>query len=87
MSLMDYAHVFRRDGETHVVLTNKPNIKRNGRFLTVCAKRVDESFQRLSPHSEPGRSSPLTCDPCLSFMTTLMDFMEADDLKKVETLT
>ena len=73
---MDYAHVFRRDGVNHVVLTNRANIKRNGRFHTVCAKQVDETFQRRPP--SPTGSDPVTCERCVRFMVALMDIEEAD---------
>ena len=74
---MDYAHIFRRDRVNHVVLTSRANIRRNGHFHTVCAKRVDDSFQRRV--SSATVSSPVTCEKCSRFMVALHDIVEADD--------
>lgn len=72
---MDYAHVFRRDGLNHVVLTNKERVRRNGRHVTICAKHVDQSFQR---RVGSGHYTVVTCPVCLSAMTALMDILEED---------
>lgn len=76
---MKYAHIFRRDGVNHVYLTRRKSVRRNGTFYTVCAKRVDKTFQRRVGN---GVHAIVTCDPCLTFMVALHDMWEEDDEKK-----
>ena len=72
-------------GIVHVVLCNKPRIKRNGRHHTVCAKRVDQSMTRISAHHEPGRSAVVTCEADLRFMTALSTIVDEDEAQEIAT--
>ena len=80
---MDYAHLFRdSNGVVHAIVTNRPHIKRNGRHVTCCAKRIDETMQRIVPHSEIGRTAPITCEADLAVMTALLDMFEEDERRE-----
>lgn len=74
---MRYAHTFRRDKENHVVLTNAPKVRRDGRHRAICGPRVDDTFQRRI--SSGTVIAPVTCPTCLSFMVALQDILEAED--------
>ncbi len=74
LPLLRFAHVFRRDRLNHVVVTAKARVRRNGRHHTLCAIRVDETFQRRV--STGTIATPVTCPRCLRSMTGIMDLME-----------
>jgi len=78
LPLLRFAHVFRRDQINHVVVTAKANVRRNGRHHTLCAQRVDDTFQRRV--STGTISSPVDCDRCLKSMTGIMDLMERAEM-------
>lgn len=71
---MRYAHVFRRDGVNHTVVSMRQKIRRNGRHYTVCAKRIDYTFQRRTP--QHGIPLVIECDPCLNYVIALTDIFE-----------
>jgi len=74
LPLLRYAHVFRRDRLNHVVVTDAPRVRRNGRSHTLCAQRVDDTFQRRI--STGSIAAPVDCPRCLPSMTAIMDLIE-----------
>lgn len=65
-------HNFRIEGVNHIVLTRKRNVKRNGRHHTICAIRVSDSAQRVTPQAAT------TCDVCTDGLTGFVDVIEMD---------
>ena len=65
------AHIFRRNKVNHAVVTMRGHVRTNGRSLTICAQRVDDSFQRRP-------NGPASCDRCLVSMTGLFDVLDTD---------
>lgn len=73
-----FAHPFRKDGITHVVVTTKRNVRRGRNHRTVCGQLLDKDFQRLAPAIGREGLTPATCDGCVSSMTGLMEILERD---------
>ncbi len=63
------AHFFRKDRQTHVVLSMRNRVRRNGVTLTLCAQRVDDSFQRRP-------DGPMSCDRCSRAFDGFVDVMD-----------
>ena len=66
------AHIFRFDQVNHLVLTKKGHVRRNGKHHTLCALRVDQSFQRVSPQSLA------SCDVCIAGLVGFTDVVDYD---------
>ncbi len=73
------AHIFRRDGANHTVVTVRNKVRRNSKHHTLCGKRVDDSFQRRAPFglADP-RQDVVTCEVCAAGLTALVDVLETD---------
>lgn len=65
-------HNFRVDKTNHVVLTKKKHVKRNGKHHTLCAIRIDDTAQRVSPQAVT------TCDVCIDGLAAFVDVVERD---------
>lgn len=72
-----FVSLFRINGQNHAQVSVRPRIPRNGQHRVLCAVVIDDSAQRLAPHSVPGRSAPITCDGCLASFTAFVDFADA----------
>ena len=75
LPLLTHAHVFRRDKVNHVVVTNRANVRRNGRHRVLCGPVVDNTFQRRNGVGV--MASPVTCPRCLWSMTGIEDLWDA----------
>lgn len=75
---MEFAITFRRDGVTHVVLTTRERLRRRDNPITLCALRVDDTYMRIAPHSEPGRGGPINCERCTSSLAGYLDCVTTD---------
>ena len=74
LPLLTFAHTFRKDRVTHVVVTSRAKIRRDGTHHTLCAKRVDRTFQRRV--SSGTVIAPVDCDRCAKSMSGILDLME-----------
>lgn len=72
-------HLFRKHGTNHGVLNTRTRVRRNGRSLTLCAMRVDGTFQRLAPFP-PGdrRQHNITCSRCDRAFDGFVDALDTD---------
>ena len=66
-----FAHSFRlNDGLNHLVVNARTRTRRNGRHHTLCAQRVTDTAQRVTPQAAT------TCDTCLNSFTGLTDVLD-----------
>jgi hypothetical protein len=71
-------HVFKINGSNHAIVTLKGKVKRNSRHRALCGQVIGADAVRLAPHSQPGRSAPITCDKCLASHTGMFECFEKD---------
>lgn len=71
-----FAHVFRIDDVVHAQISTRQRIPRNGTARVICGVRIDQDAQRIAPHSDPGRSAPITCDSCMRSFTGVADLAD-----------
>lgn len=72
---MHNIHIVRSpDGINHGVATTRSNIRANGRVHTICAIRVDNTFQ-VRPGGYP--HTVMTCPIDIGFVTALADWDES----------
>lgn len=72
------AHTYRgQDGLNHVQISMKKRLKRHG-LRVLCGLKLGEGSYFLPTHAVPGRSSPITCDRCLTNFTAIDTLLDTD---------
>lgn len=71
-----FVNMFRIDGRNHVALSSRQRLQRGRGHRVLCAVVIGQEAVRLSAHSEPGRSAPISCDRCLSSFIGFCDLID-----------
>lgn len=65
-------HSFRVDRINHLVVTTAGHVRRNGRHLAICALRIDDTAQRVTPQAVT------SCDACIDGLTGFVNVLDTD---------
>lgn len=74
------AHIFRIDGQVHVIVSARSRIRRGRGHRAICGVPIDHDAQRFAPFGiHDDRQSPaISCDSCMDSFIGFVDSVDMD---------